>query len=140
MRSFSQIPVRIKYFIAISDYEGGRGVVPISDFDPTIRLYSPAYPGPILTQAEYDATYTDPSGYEYPPLSAGELLKDLGQQFVVTDSDYNHRVIYRRVQRVKGINSEGVSGDPSNGWDTFYVKVWDSEGAPTGSIYVARTG
>ena len=142
LRSYSQIPARIKYFIAIDTYtegRGGSGPTPF-DFDSTIQL--PSYPGPILTEDEFNATYNDPSGYVYPGLYFGELLKDMGQQFTITDENFNHRAIYRRVQRVRGITSEGVGGSPVGSWGTFYVKVWDADASPTLDkvVVVARTG
>jgi hypothetical protein len=140
MRSFPQIPARIKYFIAIAEYFEGRGGGGPTSFryDATIQL--PSYPGPILTETEFDAAYNDPSGYLYPGLYQGELLKDMGQQFTITDDSFNHIAIYRRVQRVRGLPSEGVGGSPGNSWGTFYVKVWDADASSSEPVYVARTG
>ncbi len=139
MRSFAQIPARIKYFIGVLGYEGGSGGIGSNfDFDETIQL--PSYPGPILTIAEFAAKYAGPS-YPYPAVAVGELLKDMGQQFTITDAAFNHRATYRRVQRVRGVDSEGVGGDPTTGWDTFYVKVWDADASITDKyVVVARTG
>jgi hypothetical protein len=118
MRSFAQIPARIKYFIAITYYPEGRGIVgPLFDYDATIQL--PSYPGPILTEVEFNAAYNDPSGYLYPGLYQGELLKDMGQQFTITDAAFNHRATYRRVQRVRGLTSEGVGGSPATVGEHF---------------------
>jgi hypothetical protein len=140
MRSFAQIPARIKYFIGILDFPGGSGSGVVFDYDETIQL--PTYPGPILTLAEFQTKYT--GIYLYPGVSTGELLKDMGQQFIITDDAFNHRAIYRRVQRVRGVDSEGVGGDPTTGWNTFYVKVWDADDAavsvPSKPVVVARTG
>ena len=142
LRSYSQIPARIKYFIANDAVEDSSGA--IFNLESTIQLRNPGYPGPILTIDNFVATYSDPSGYVYPGLYFGELLKDMGQQFTITDADFNHLAIYRRVQRVRGITSEGVGGSPADSWGTLYVKVWSSDvsyAEPyTHPVLVSRTG
>ena len=136
LRSHLQIPSRIRYFVAILDYSGGTGVIPNFDFDTTISL--PTYPGPVLTLDAFTAAY--PGTYNYPALTTGDLLKDLGQQFTLTDANNNHRAIYRRVQRVQGVDSEGVGGSSADSWGSFYVKVWDADASLSEPVAVARTG
>lgn len=140
MRSYAQIPARIKYFVAIMDYPEGRGIVGPTPFDYDATIQLPSYPGPLLTESAFNAAYNDPSGYLYPGLTAGDLLKDLGQQFTITDAAFNHRATYRRVQRVRGLTSEGVGGAPVDGWGTFYVKVWDADVSFSEPVVVSRTG
>jgi hypothetical protein len=140
MRSYAQVPARIKYFLCVDqvNYAIRFPISPFFDYYSAIQL--PTYPGPILTRTEFNAAYTDPSGYVTPAIAVGDQLKDLGQQFIITDANFNHRAIYRRVQRVRGIDSEGVGGEPP-GWDTFYVKTWDADASESGyPVSVVRTG
>lgn len=135
LRTYAQIPARIRYFITTSAYVPPEpfGFVGFNipnnegDYDPT--FYISPYPGPIVSGTIGPVEYVD--------LSAGELLKDLGQQIVFTDVNNNHRAIYRRVQRVNGADSEGVGGSLFDSYGSFYVKVWDAQGT---GVYVARTG
>jgi hypothetical protein len=140
LRSYAQIPARVKYFIALEtkSASNGNNLSPNFVYPATIRL--PTYPSPVLTESELLDAFDDPAGYTFPAIGTG-LLKDLGQQFIVTDADYNYRAIYRRVQYVNGENSEGVGGHPTtNGWNTFYVKTWDSDATTPNPVIVARTG
>jgi hypothetical protein len=139
MRSYAQIPARIKYFIVVFAVPAGEGYSGF-DYDSTVRLKTT--PAPVQTITEFNTNhFSNPSGYEYPSLTEGELLKDLGQQFIITDANYNHLALYRRVQRVRGGDSEGVSGSPANGWDSFYVRVWEADVLnPASPIAVTRTG
>jgi hypothetical protein len=135
LRSFTQIPARIKYFLVLETIYGIREM----SFTYRSALILPSLPAPIQTQTEFTGTYNDPSGYVIPDVAAGQLLKDLGQQFTITDANFNHRAIYRRVQPVRGVDSEGVGGSSGDSWGTFYVKVWDSD-ASSYPIVVTRTG
>ena len=76
-------------------------------------------------------------------ISVGTLLKDLGRQITIVDSDNNLVTsVYRQVQLVNGPTTEGVGGNPDLGttaavYNCFYVKVFDSAGA---GVRVVRTG
>jgi hypothetical protein len=139
MRSYAQIPARVKYFFVLDTVNPATDIFsPSFTYRPAIIL--PSLPSPVQTEEEFISTYSDPSGYSVPEVLGGQILKDLGQQFIITDPNYNQRAIYRRVQKVNGINSEGVGGSRADGWGTFYVKVWDSDPASTYLIVVTRTG
>lgn len=75
--------------------------------------------------------------------ASGQLYKDLGREVVVFDTlaaGAMKLAVYRQVQLVAGVSSEGVPvGDvaPTTQADAVYVKVWDARGIEVG---VVRTG
>lgn len=130
MRTFSQIPVRTKYFLTLEAYVPNPPTG-VSYDDPAI-VFPNGYPGAILEDGALGVV-------EYPGFDAGVLLKDLGRQVVIVDASANHLAVYREVQRVNGPATEGV-GAPvgvDGPYGTFFVKVWAADGS---NVLVARTG
>lgn len=76
-------------------------------------------------------------------IGSGALLKDLGRQITIVDSDNNLVTnVYRQVQQVNGAGTEGVGGNPDLGtaaaiYGCSYVKVFNDAGA---GVTVVRTG
>lgn len=75
--------------------------------------------------------------------TSGQLYKDLGREIVrysTLGAGAIKLAVYRQVQRVAGVGSEGVPvGDvaPTTQADAIYVKVWDAAGT---DVSVVRTG
>ena len=66
----------------------------------------------------------------------GNLYKDLGRQILIVDSSRRHVALFRQVQLVDGVGSEGVA--PANPWGSnIFVKVWTAD---SDNVVVARTG
>ena len=130
LRHYSQIDPRTKYFLTISagkawTYTGtpGDSVGLITNF-----------------------VYADISSY-----AANILLKDMGRSIVAYDqlgSGAVQQAIFRQVQVVSGLTTEGVSDTAytSNGWGTFWIPVWVAGAGVFGGYVpvtlanVARTG
>ena len=129
LRVQAQIPARIRYFVAVGTYDpSGELVGAPTDYDSGIIF--DIYPGPVVKASSL-------SPVTYFPFLTGTLLKDLGQQVVLTDDNNNHTAIYRRVQVVQSIGSEGVGGSPAESYGSFYVKTWAADGQ---GVLVTRTG
>lgn len=129
LRTYSQIPARIRYFVAIDTYDpSGELVGAPTDYDSGIIFDN--YPGPVVKASSLPPV-------NYFPFSIGTLLKDLGQQVIMTDDNNNYTAIYRRVQLVNGADSEGVGGSPADSYGSFYVKTWAADGL---GVLVTRTG
>lgn len=131
LRKFSQIPVRIKYFLTLAEYDPAPPAEGVSYDDPAL-VFPGGYPGPIVGDGALGIV-------DYPGFAAGVLLKDLGRQVVIVDSMDRHIAVYREVQRVNGSGSEGVGPQvsPDGPYGTFFVKVWAADGS---NVLVARTG
>lgn len=130
-RAFSQVPVRIKYLIATASYIAPEPVGVIDTGDSAFTVDS-GYPGAIVVEESITVNYVD--------FTQGELLKDLGRQVTLINTDGVHVALYREVQRVNGADTEGVGGlvDPADGpYGTFFVKVWSADGQ---GVKVARLG
>jgi hypothetical protein len=130
MRSFSQIPVRVKYFLAVDSY------IPLEDEG----VADPGDAGVNFQDGFQEIVVEGSITLDYVGFSSGDLLKDLGQQFTMVDINNNHIATYRKVQRVNGPASEGVGPalSPADGpFGTFFVKVWSADGQ---GVYVVRTG
>ncbi len=112
----------IRYFIPIEDISG----VAIQAGYTTQSLMTDSA---FMTATRYE-TYTD--------VSQGQLLKDLGRVVTIYDPVTGaHLQLWRLVQKVQGATTEGVDGDITTGYYTFYIKVWDS----TGTVNLtSRTG
>jgi hypothetical protein len=132
LRSYAQIPSRAKYFLwGLGDQETDVSVPTTSIFTLPVGAYAE------LTSMATAAAVNDVANID-PSLPQG-LLKDMGRQITIYDPDTKlHRAVYREVQVVDGVASEGVGGSAANGWNsTYFVKVWDAAGA---GVNVARTG
>jgi hypothetical protein len=135
LKSYSQIPVRVKYLIAVADDDGakiGVGADGVSAFtlDPGTFLSL----GSIATESVVEAL---PDNSQY-TLEAGNLFKDLGRQITILDADNaTHLAVYRQVQLVSGAGSEGVADDAPSYEANIFVRVWAADGK---NVVVARTG
>jgi hypothetical protein len=124
----SQLEVRTKYFIATANYdpEEEEGVANPTPDDPAITF--DAYPGPLVIGTIPTVGYVG--------FSKCDLFRDMGQQVIFVDPvTYEHLSVYRRVQKVDGVNSEGVSGITVD--NQIYLRVWAKDGT---NVRVARTG
>jgi hypothetical protein len=63
---------------------------------------------------------------------ARSLLRNLGKTYVVPVSKKNatHAYVFRSVQLISGVGSEGVGGSPTDidPWQTGYICVWSASG------------
>ena len=122
LRQHAQMNPMIRYFIPMEDISG-------------VAIQAGYSTQSLMTASDF-ATATD---YEvYTDVSQGQLLKDLGRAVTIYDAPTGaHLELWRLVQKVQGALTEGVDGDVTNGYYTFYIKVWDA----TGSVNLAaRTG
>lgn len=131
MRSFSQIGARTGYFLVLSDYPADEGFISYAE-DSTLAF--PSYPGAYIVDGSLGVL-------QYPSLTQGELLKDLGRQVTIVNNAGVHLAVFREVQRVNGAATEGVGPQvfPDGPYGTFYVNVWAAAGTP-GVVKVVRTG
>lgn len=130
MRSFSQIPVRTKFFITTAAYGGGVGAN--LDYEDTTLSFPNGYPGPTVVTG-----MTGP--YVYPAVDQGKLLKDMGRSMTIVDASGKHLALFREVQRVNGSDTEGVgpAGVDDAAYGTFFIKTWSADG---NGVIVARLG
>jgi hypothetical protein len=131
LRRYSQLDARTRYFVsgqAIETYfflsGATTGVVDISDVSSN---------GPATV--------------------IGPLLKDLGRVVYVYDSSGYpttiesplHVATLRQVQEVNGIATEGVGGDATNSFGSYWIVTWQSGGgglpdSPLNLAVVSRLG
>lgn len=122
MRQFSQLEPRTKYFIALQDISG-------------VAINTGYSIGALMTPAEFAAAL---SLQPFAQAAAGQLLLDLGRSVTVYDPVTSmHKELWRAVQLVSGVGSEGVSGSAVNGFNSFYIMTWSETGF---AHSVARTG
>jgi hypothetical protein len=132
IRSLSQIPVRTKYLLVVTDRDLGqteRAIVASSVFS----LTAGANPGSLI------ASTTALTGYVEVAATAGQLYKDLGRQITVVDTlgeGAEVLAVYRQVQLMNGAGSEGVANNATYSAN-LYVKVFSADGL---NVIVARTG
>ena len=129
LRSPSQIGVREKYLIALSDVSAGTGVA--ASGVPAFTLVSGHFVGFVASADDLSGHFT-----QY-LVSTGDLFRDMGRSITVVDASGDHLALYRNVQKVSGATTEGV--DPTNAAYSanIYVRVWADDGA---NITVARLG
>jgi hypothetical protein len=135
LRTYSQIPVRAKYLLAVTDASGGNTTDIISS---NVKAFTTApgeyaYINAISTIEDISAA----AGVAVYDISAGDMFKDLGRQTTVyDDADHKHLAVYRQVQKVEGADTEGVCA-AADRCATIYVKVWSADG---NGVVVVRTG
>jgi len=117
-RSLSDINTRVRYFTALATTTHYR---PISGFKFESIMTAAAFTGAV------NSVTTTP---------AGTMYKDMGKSVTIVDFAGVHQSLYRLVQLVNGITSEGVSGATN---DQFYIRVWSSDLAAS-PVTVARVG
>jgi len=135
LKSFSQIPVRVKYLITVANDDGakiGVGADGASAF--TLEPGTFLSLGSMATESVVEAL-RDNVQYS---LVAGTLFKDMGRQITILDADNaTHLAVYRQVQLVDGTASEGVSNNAPSYDANIFVRVWAADGL---NVVVARTG
>ena len=131
-RSFAQIPARVKYFLFDSTAATSDEPVPTTSIF-TLPVGTYADLTSMATAEEVnDVANTDPS------FPATNLLKDMGRQITIYDPATSaHLAIYREVQVVNGVGSEGVGGSAPDWQSNYFVKVWSADGE---GVVVMRTG
>lgn len=67
----------------------------------------------------------------------GTLYKDLGRQILIVDTSRRHVALFRQVQLVDGVGTDGVNGVAGIWNSNTFVKVWAADST---DIVVARTG
>jgi len=133
--SFAQNAKNTKFFLTTADISGF-----VVD-----GLYSVIADDELVTSG--GVSVPDLSGSTLAPsavtLGSGRLLKDLGRQITIVDSDNNLTTsVYRQIQLVDGAATEGVGGNPDLGttaavYGCSYVKVYSADGS---GVKVYRTG
>lgn len=131
LRNFSQIPVREKFLLAVTDGSANQ----ISAFEMSAGEYLS------ITSVTEFVDVSGADGYAYYPITSGSLFKDMGRQITIYDpADHKHLSVYRQVQLVSGSASEGVNTDgntPESYNANIFVKVWSADGL---GVVVVRTG
>ena len=140
LRTFSQIPVRAKYLMVAAASAAVSGVDICANQVSAFTLAPGAFltVTSVATVAEVEdvavtgyAIVTDISG------TNGALYKDLGRQITIYDpADHAHLAVFRQVQAIDGIETEGVCAAADRCAQTF-VKVWGADGL---GVVVVRTG
>ena len=135
LRTFSQIPVREKYLLAVIDSSGGNTDNVFATNVEAFSITSGAYID--ITSVATEADISNAAGVAVYNITAGWLFKDLGRQITVYDpADHKHLAVYRQVQYVSGGETEGVC-NAANYCANIFVKVWSADGA---GVVVVRTG
>jgi hypothetical protein len=131
IRTYAQIPARVKYFIWLNNDPNTNGIPAASAFQLNAGAYASI--GSMAVADAIDPVTTSPFGDVSP-----NLLKDMGRQITIVDADTKaHLAVYREVQNIDGIGSEGVGGSAPEWESTYFVKVWSADGA---GVEVVRTG
>lgn len=135
LRAYSQIPVRAKYLLAVSDLSGSIGAEPSDKGAFTL----PAGEFLTLTSIAENADISG-AGYAGFDISSGMLFKDMGRQITIFDRSVQgipHLAVFRQVQLVNGSGSEGVEDAAPAFGANIFVKVWAADGQ---NVVVVRTG
>ena len=136
LRSFSQIPVRAKYLLAMM-----AGATPSPSTAISEASAFTLVPGSFINMSSVatEADIVDLSPVVITDISGG-LFKDLGRQVTVYDpATHKHLAVFRQVQRVAGSGSEGVGLSglvPETYLANIYMKVWAADG---NGVVVMRT-
>lgn len=131
LRTYAQIPARVKYFLWLNNDPSLSPIPEASAFQLNAGDYAA-----IGSMAAADAIVPVTTR----PFAAldSALLKDMGRQITIVDADTKaHLAVYREVQIVDGVGSEGVGGSAPEWESTYFVKVWSADGA---GVEVVRTG
>ncbi len=122
IRQYAQMNPMIRYFIPMEDISG-------------VAIQSGYTTQSLMTVSDFAAA----TSYEtFTDVSQGQLLKDLGRAVTIYDAATGaHLELWRLVQKVQSATTEGVDGDLTTGYYTFYIKVWDATGAVN---LASRTG
>lgn len=132
LRAYAQIPARAKYFMYAAGTDVSGNVPATSIF--TLPVGSYADLTSMATATEVNAI----PGFVTDVTPATGLLKDMGRQITIYDPTTRlHVAVYRQVQVVDGIASEGVGGSTPAWGSNYFVKVWAADGL---GVAVIRTG
>lgn len=137
LKSYSQIPVRVKYLIPVADYDGSKVGVGANG---TSAFYADAGAYLSLGSIALADDVVAATGYTVMTLDAGELYKDMGRQITIVDTDgagAKHLAVYRQVQYMGGVASEGVEDAAPSYYAHIFLRVWAADGK---NVVVARTG
>lgn len=124
LRSFSQIPVRSKFFIAIDGVSGND-----LSGDSVVDGISWPYSEDSIIDVSQLVDLSQAT------VSKGDIFRDLGRQVLVV-SGSTHVALYREAMPQKGVGSEGIdSATMPNG--SVWLRVWAANGS---GVKVARLG
>jgi hypothetical protein len=133
LRAYAQIPTRAKYFLWGAGDQEINEDVPITSI---FRIDPGAYAD--LTSMATAAAVNDAPGWNSDFTPAQAVLKDMGRQITIYDASTGaHLAVYREVQVVDGIGSEGVGASGPAWQSNIFVKVWSADG---NGVNVVRTG
>jgi hypothetical protein len=131
LRHFAQIPARIPYFVVTGTFDTEDPDLPLVEA-PALDLSGAttiASLNTFVNEADMNTYFTQmTTSYN------GRLLKDLGQEIIIVDSNNSYVARYRHVLLLNGAASEGVDAVPGT---SFLVRVWAADGT---NVEVARTG
>jgi hypothetical protein len=125
LRSFSQIPVRSKFLVAIAADVSGATASECSAI--TLNAAWPYDIGTIVAAADVDAAGTQ---VDY---AAGDLFRDLGRQIMIVDDMGAHVALYREAMPQANAEAEGIATIGGSVW----LRVWAANGV---GAHVARLG
>ncbi len=123
MRAPTQIPVRTKFFLGISNTGGGGGPLGRAAFE----VVSGQAVKDVMTVAEFSGKAT---GLD---VVVGRVYRDLGRQVTIVDSANRRILVWRCVQEQLSVDAEGASLSSKD----IYVRVWSADGE---KVDVARLG
>lgn len=131
LRHIAQIPVRTKYLLSVASFDPSG----VEAADAAAFSLTGSWPVTLGTIA-MPASVVNDNAAAVAISATGVLYRDLGRQIVVVDDFGTHLAVYREVQLVSGVDSEGVSGS-FPGYGCLFVRVWGADGL---NVNVARTG
>ncbi len=132
LRTYAQIPARAKYFL----YNDG---IDVPGTVPTTSIFTlPEGSYADLTSMATATAVNAVVGIVTGVAPATNILKDMGRQITIYDpTTHLHLAVYRQVQVVDGIATEGVGGSAPAWGSNYFVKVWSADGQ---GVAVIRTG
>jgi hypothetical protein len=86
-------------------------------------------PKSIMKSSEFANAFTTS-----PTSPTASMYRDMGGEVNVVNTENQRMATFRRVQKMSGINSEGVMND-----DTYYICTWAADPA-VNSVTVLRAG
>jgi hypothetical protein len=138
LRFPSQIGVREKYLIAVTDISAGSGVGAAGVAAFTLDSGAFLSVGSVALAANVTGAdgFAERVAAGGNAIVAGELFRDMGRSITVVDANDSHIALYRNVQLVSGSTTEGVPSDAAYSAN-IYVRVWAADGS---GVAVARLG
>lgn len=130
LRSFSQIPSRVKFLIVTNATVDAAGTIPSQDNLEAFDLSGNTLTGGSI---QTDTEVNSQTGFRGLELVQGYLYRDLGKQLVIKNASNAHLAIFRLARLQNAVTNEGVNLADNNIW----IKVWSASG---GGVVVSRTG